>query len=308
VTVTTAITRVGSTDLGQEQLTLLKNTIAKGASDGEFGLFVQTCNRLRLDPFARQIYLVKRWDSQLQREVAQSQVSIDGFRLVAERTREYRGQTIPQWCGKDGVWKDVWLDDNPPAAARVGVHREGFAEPLFRVARYTSYVQTKKGGEPNRMWATMPEVMLAKCAEALALRAAFPNDLSGVYTEEEMGQAEEPAQRPFDQGPDLAGTTRSTTTRTSATSETSSAQGGASSASTADPSAVLKTLHAELAAQTDFEMLVTFCGHAAEQMRVARLGESAREQFWKALGDRCTALNFNPKDVAAAARAKQKAA
>jgi phage recombination protein Bet len=166
--------------LDQEQINLIKRTIAKDSTNDELALFIQQCNRMRLDPFARQIFLVKRAG------VAQAQVSIDGFRLVAERTGQYRGQTAPQWCGKDGAWKDVWLENEPPAAARVGVYREGFAEPLMRVAVYISYVQEKAQGVPNAMWAKYPDVMLAKCAESLALRAAFPNELSGIYTSEEL--------------------------------------------------------------------------------------------------------------------------
>lgn len=172
---------VPSREFSNQDIELVRKTIAKDATNDEFKLFLQICQRTQLDPFARQIFLVRRGG------VSQTSLSIDGFRLVAERTGRYEGQSGPYWCGEDGQWSDVWLKAEPPQAAKVGVYRTGFREAVYAVANFSAY----NAGSP--IWKKMPALMLAKCAESLALRRAFPMELSGLYTTDEMEQATEPA-------------------------------------------------------------------------------------------------------------------
>lgn len=182
----------------RDQIELIKRTVAKGATDDELRLFLYQAKRSGLDPLANQIKGIKRWNKDENRETMAIQVGIDGYRLVADRTGERDGTDDPQWCGEDGIWRDVWIGDKPPIACRIRVHRRGHSKPYVGIAYYRFYVQKKRDGNPNRFWLDGAENMLAKCAEALALRQAFPQELSGIYTHEEMAQAdsETPAPTP----------------------------------------------------------------------------------------------------------------
>ena len=162
-----------------EQAQLISTTIAPGCSNDELRLFAYACQRTGLDPFSKQIYAIKRGGKMT------IQAGIDGLRSIAERTGQLDGsETL--WCGDDGVWTDVWLGNKPPAAAKTTIWRKGASHPFTGVARFQDY------NAGQGLWSKMGATMIAKCSEALALRKAFPADLSGVYSTDEMDQAVEP--------------------------------------------------------------------------------------------------------------------
>lgn len=181
------------TGFNDKQIAALRSLGVEDAPMADVALLFHQSSRTGLDPFARQIYLIgrntkvngswiKKWSIQ---------VGIDGFRLIRDRKGTYQGH-VEEWCGPDGSWRDVWLEKSPPAAARVSVFVKGYIHPVIGIALWTEYVQTKNDA-PVALWASKPALMLAKCAEALALRKAYPQDLSGLYTVDELPEAEQDA-------------------------------------------------------------------------------------------------------------------
>lgn len=174
----------GPLEFSTEQVQLLRDGYAPSASEVEFRTLLEVARLRRLNPFLKQIHFVKRKTREENgnwREAWTSQVSIDGLRAIAQRTGLYDGQDEPTYeRTKDGLI----------LSARVCVYRKDWSRPAVGVARWEEYVQTTRDGSPTKFWASMPHVMIGKCAEALALRKAFPEDLAGIYTDEEMDQAD----------------------------------------------------------------------------------------------------------------------
>lgn len=181
-------------ELNDQAVDIIRQSIAPDLTPPELAYFVEVAKRQGLDPLKREIYAQKRFQDGKPRITFVT--GIDAFRRKAQETGDYGGKVATEWCGKDGRWRDIWLDDEAPAAARVSVKRRSHEQPTTAVALYREYVQTRRDGTPNSMWQKMPANQLAKCAEALALRQAFPDQLGGIYTGDEMGQADNPAPAP----------------------------------------------------------------------------------------------------------------
>lgn len=158
---------------------LIKRTVAVGATDTELAVFLHQAKKSGLDPLARQIYFMKRKSKS--GDVMTVMTSIDGARLISQRSGDFAGEDEPVFIMKQ--------DGKTPDKCTFTVYkldRLGNRNPITAVAYWDEYVPSV--GQ-DFMWKKMPRTMLAKVAEALALRKAFPQDLSGIYTDEEMAQA-----------------------------------------------------------------------------------------------------------------------
>lgn len=160
------------TSWNQEQIDLLKRTVGKSLSNDEFMIFLNVAKKVQLDPFSKQIYAIKYGPNMT------IQTSIDGFRLIADRTDNYAPGRASTFTYKG--------DQLESATAYIQKYVKGQWFEVAATAFYGEYVNNV-----NSLWKKLPHAMLSKCAESLALRRAFPNETSGLYTTEEMSQAED---------------------------------------------------------------------------------------------------------------------
>lgn len=168
----------------QNKQNLLKRTFAKDLSDDDFLLFLHACKRSGLDPFMKQIYAIPRDDYQSGTKKMTIQTGIDGYRLIADRTGKYMpGRDCTYGYDKDGKLMCATAYVKKLAS-------DGSWHEICHTVYWNEYVALKKDGTPIALWKTKPHIMLGKCAEAGALRKAFPADLSGIYTKEEMEQGD----------------------------------------------------------------------------------------------------------------------
>lgn len=170
----TAIAQRANGNVANIDRELVRRTVAQGATDDELELFLYDCRRRNIHPLDKLLHFTKRGGRYV------SVVSIDLMRSRAADTGEL--------AGSDDATFEHGAVGKPPLSATVTVYR------LTQGQRF-AYTGTARWSEYNpgtQMWAKMPHTMLAKCAEALALRKAFPQELAGLYGAEEMDQAIEP--------------------------------------------------------------------------------------------------------------------
>lgn len=158
----------------EDQRELVKKTVAQDATDAELQLYFYDCKRRGVHPLDKLLHFTKRSGKYT------PVTSIDLFRMRADQTGLHLGTDEPMYSGSKGT---------PDFSATVKVYKlvAGQKVSFSATARWSEYYP---GDQQGFMWKKMPHLMLGKCAEALALRKAFPAQLHGLYVQEEMDQAE----------------------------------------------------------------------------------------------------------------------
>jgi len=179
-----------------QEVGLAKEQLAPKLSVPEFKLFMRLCQVRKLDPFAKQLTPIA-FGRDDKRRVSYI-TSRDAMRTIAKRTGNYDGTTDAELFVETKDGEEVLLPHkmyNPEKhtkiiSATIGVRHKEQSEPAFRTAVFKSFCKTGAGSE---VWTAHPDLMIIKCAEAQALRAAFPEDLADLYAAEEMEQVKRQA-------------------------------------------------------------------------------------------------------------------
>lgn len=197
-----------------EQLAAIKAEYCKGATDDQFTNFIRICETRGLTPGNQVIFQLRNqrvFDPEVGASVVEKRAtyltSIDAFRLIAQRSGQYAGQAPAQYVYLDESNKPTIISEIPlpdgistkkaaqPWAVRVSVYRKGFTQPITATARFDAYAVYVSAGQGayklNSMWEKRGAEQAAKCAEALALRQAFPEELGGLHTTDEFRDEED---------------------------------------------------------------------------------------------------------------------
>lgn len=193
-------------DYDPGQLALIRRTVAADTTPDEFNMFIEIAKRAGLDPFRKQLYCIVYSKDKPDKRKVTFITGIDGFRAVAARNRDYRPDDTEPTIVYDDAAKDP--ETNPLGIVKATVKAYKMAPsgewfPVSGTAYWSEFCPLKeewawneeKGKraptgritlDPTSNWFKMGRVMICKCAEAQALRKGWPEDLSGIYSPEEM--------------------------------------------------------------------------------------------------------------------------
>jgi hypothetical protein len=190
--------------LGQDEIALLKRTVAKGTSDDEFAMFLWVCRNHQVDPVVGEVYCIMRWDSKRDvvgqdennRPIYQGgmkmtiQMGIGGLRgLAARKHKDYGSTDDPVWTFGD---RKTPAGKKIPDSVSVAVWKKGAQRPTKATIFWDEFAPRTLQTEPFKhdFWNHSPANQLAKCCEAQALRKSYP-DLNNIYIPEEMARRDE---------------------------------------------------------------------------------------------------------------------
>lgn len=175
-------------------VSVLQNSLYPGADIGSVQMVLNYCAAAGLDPMQKPVHIVPIWDSKAKRMRDVIMPGIGLYRTQAARSGNYAGVSEAEY-GPDITEKIGGVDVTYPAWCKVSVKRllpNGQIAEFSATERWKENYAVKGGADksiaPNAMWQKRPYAQLAKCAEAQALRKAFPEFGSAATADEMEGK------------------------------------------------------------------------------------------------------------------------